>query len=72
MNAIEHNNRERLKEFANSPCSQMTLREKIATDTLAAMIGVIKPTGDDGFDECVEHAVTIADKLIKKLNENGR
>jgi|LauGreDrversion4_2_1035121.scaffolds.fasta_scaffold375595_2 hypothetical protein len=72
MDAIEYNNRERLKEFSNSPSSQMTLREKIATDALVAIIGVIKPTNDNGFDECVERAISITDKFIKKLNENGR
>jgi hypothetical protein len=72
MDAIEYNNRERLKEFSNSPSSQMTLREKIATDALVAMIGVIDTTNDNGFDECVERAISITDKFIKKLNENGR
>lgn len=70
MDAIEYNNRERLKEFGNSPASEMTKRERIAMDTLAALVGVINPTSSEGFDQCVERAIILTDKLFKKLNEN--
>ena len=70
MDAIEHNNRERLREFGNSPASEMTKREKIATETLAAIVGVVDPTSEKGLDMCVERAIVLTDKLIKRLNEN--
>jgi hypothetical protein len=70
MDAIEHNNRERLREFGNSPASEMTIRERIATETLAAIVGVVDPTSEKGLDMCVERAIVLTDKLIKRLNEN--
>jgi hypothetical protein len=75
MNAIEHNNKERLKEFGNTPASEMTKREKIAVEILTAIIGVEKPAknkgyNDEAYDQCVESAITLTDKLIKKLCSN--
>ena len=70
MDAIEYNNRERLKEFSNSPASEMTKRERIAMETLVAIVGVVSPVSDEGLDRCVERAIVLTDKLIKKLNEN--
>jgi hypothetical protein len=70
MDAIEHNNRERLREFGNSPARGMTIRERIATETLAAIVGVVDPTSEKGLDMCVERAIVLTDKLLKKLSEN--
>lgn len=70
MDAMEYNNRERLREFGNSPVSEMTKREKIAIETLAAVVGVVNPTSSEGYDRCVDRAVILTDKLIKKLCEN--
>jgi hypothetical protein len=70
MDAIEYNNRERIKSFGNSPANEMTKRERIALDTLAAIVGVVDPTSEKGIDICVERAIILTDKLIEKLNEN--
>ncbi len=71
MDAIEHNNRERVKDFGNRPAREMTKREKIATETLAAIVGVEKPYNDEAYDQCVESAIVLTDKLLKKLSENA-
>ncbi len=71
MDAIEYNNRERLREFGNAPASEMSIRAMIATETLAAIVGVEKPYNDEGLDRCVDRAIVLTDKLIKRLNENA-
>ena len=70
MDTIDYNNRERVKAFGNRPASEMTKREKIATETFAAIVGVVDPTSEKGLDMCVERAIVLTDKLIKRLNEN--
>lgn len=70
MDAIEYNNRERLKEFGNAPASEMTKRERIAVDITAAMVAAT--TGSYALmEEDLDVAIALADKLIKKLCENG-
>jgi len=68
--SIEYNNRERLKSFGNAPASEMSIRTKIVTDITAAMVA-----GCVGsytlMEEDLDEAITIADKLIKKLCENS-
>ncbi len=71
MDAIEHNNRERVSAFGNRPAKEMTKREMIATETLAAIVGVVDPTSEKGLDMCVERAIVLTDKLLKKLSENA-
>jgi hypothetical protein len=71
MDAIEHNNRERVSAFGKRPASEMTKRERIAVDTLAAIVGVEKPYNDEAYNQCVESAIVLTDKLIKRLNENA-
>ena len=70
MDSIEYNNRERLKEFGNKPSSEMSIRTKIAVDITAAM--VVATTGSYALmEEDLDAAIALADKLIKKLSENG-
>ena len=69
MTDLEHNNRERLKALGAVPTKDMTKRERIALDTLTSLIEVMKPSTDEGFDVCIERAITLTDKLIKKLND---
>ena len=70
MDSIEYNNRERLKAFGNAPASEMTIRTKIATDITAAMVAAT--TGSYALmEEDLDAAIALADKLIKKLSENG-
>ena len=68
MDSIEYNNRERLKEFGNKPASEMTIRTKIATDITAAMV---EKSSYALMEEDLDVAIALADKLIKKLSENG-
>lgn len=69
MDAIEYNNRERLREFGNAPASEMSIRARITTDITAAMVA-----GCVGsyalMEENLDAAIALADKLIKKLSEN--
>jgi len=76
MDTIDYNNKERVKAFGNRPASEMTKREKIAVEILAAIVGVEKPAknkgyNDEAYDQCVESAITLTDKLLKKLSENA-
>jgi hypothetical protein len=76
MDTIDYNNKERVKAFGNRPTSEMTKREKIAVEILAAILGVEEPAknkgyNDDAYDQCVESAITLTDKLLKKLSENA-
>ena len=68
MDSREYNNRERLKEFGNTPASEMSIRVKIATDITVAMV---EKSSYALMEEDLDVAIAIADKLIKKLSENG-
>lgn len=68
MDSIEYNNRERLKEFGNKPSSEMSIRARIATDITVAMV---EKSSYALMEEDLDVAIAIADKLIKKLSENG-
>ena len=68
MDSIEYNNRERLKEFGNKPSSEMSIRTKIATDITVAMV---EKSSYALMEEDLDMAIALADKLIKKLSENG-
>ena len=68
MDSIEYNNRERLRAFGNTPASEMSIRVKIATDITVAMV---EKSSYALMEEDLDVAIAIADKLIKKLCENG-
>ena len=68
MDSIEYNNRERLKEFGNKPSSEMSIRARIATDITVAMV---EKSSYALMEEDLDVAIALADKLIKKLSENG-
>ena len=68
MDSIEYNNRERLKEFGNKPSSEMSIRARIATDITVVMV---EKSSYALMEEDLDVAIAIADKLIKKLSENG-
>jgi hypothetical protein len=68
--ALEYNNRERLKAFGNTPASSMTKRETMSIEILQSIISSQLYENND-IDTCVERAISIADKLIEKLNENS-
>ena len=68
MDSIEYNNRERLKEFGNKPSSEMSIRARIATDITVAMV---EKSSYALMEEDLDMAIALADKLIKKLSENG-
>lgn len=68
--AIKYNNKERLKSFGNLPSSSMTKRESMSIEILQSIISSQLYENND-IDTCVEKAISIADKLIEKLNENS-
>lgn len=68
MDSIEYNNRERLKAFGNAPASEMSIRAKIAADITVAMV---EKSSYALMEEDLDAAIALADKLIKKLSENG-
>ena len=68
MDSIEYNNRERLRAFGNKPASEMSIRARIATDITVAMV---EKSSYALMEEDLDVAIAIADKLIKKLSENG-
>jgi hypothetical protein len=69
MNAMEYNNRERLKRIEDAPSSEMSIRDRMAVDILAAM--VTATTGSYALmEEDLDAAIALAEKLIEKLNRN--
>ena len=65
MNAMEYNNRERLKRIEDAPASEMSIRDRMAVDILAAMI-----SNRESVEEDIDKAIAIAESLIEKLNRN--
>jgi hypothetical protein len=68
MEAIEHNNKERVKLLGNLPVKEMTKREHIATQAMSALVQSMNINNDSSIDIVAELAVKIADKIIEKLN----
>lgn len=69
MDAIEHNNRERLKAFANAPASEMSIRDKIATDAMSSLIKTMNIHSEANLDKVADIASKMADEMIKRLNK---
>ena len=69
MDAIEHNNRERLKGFANAPASEMSIRDRIAVDAMSSLIKTMNIQSDDNLDKVADIADKMADEMIKRLNK---
>jgi hypothetical protein len=67
MNVIEHNNKERTKLLGNKIVGNMTIREHIASESMAALICEMKNSNNTP-EEIAELAVRMADILIEKLN----
>lgn len=65
MNAMEYNNRERLKRIEDAPSSEMSIRDRMSVDILAAMI-----SNRESVEEDLDKAIAIAERLIEKLNRN--
>jgi hypothetical protein len=65
MNAMEYNNRERLKRIEDTPASEMSIRDRMAVDILAAMI-----SNRESIEGDLDAAIAIAERLIEKLNSN--
>ena len=69
MNAMEYNNRERLKRIEDKPASEMSIRDRMSVDILAAMVAAT--TGSYALmEEDLDAAIALAEKLIEKLNRN--
>ena len=69
MDAIEHNNRERLKAFANAPASEMSIRDKIATDAMSSLIKTMNIQTEANLDKVADIAAKMADEMIKRLSK---
>lgn len=69
MDAIEYNNRERLKAFANAPTSEMSIRDKIATDAMSSLIKTMNIQSDTNLDKVADIAAKMADEMIKRLSK---
>jgi len=70
MDTIDYNNKERVKAFGNRPASEMSIRARIAMETLVAIVGVERPCTDEVYNQCVERAIILTDKFIEKLCSN--
>lgn len=68
MDAIEYNNKERLKAFSNTPANEMGIRDKIAIEAMSSLIKTMNINTNHSLDELTNLAVKIADKMIEKLN----
>ena len=62
MSSIEENNKMRVRQ-GEKPSSEMTMREKIATEILSGVVSANVP----GVD-IVDYAITLTDSLISGLN----
>jgi hypothetical protein len=69
MDAIEHNNRERLKAFANAPASEMSIRDKIATDAMSSLIKTMNIHSEANLDKVADIAAKMADEMINRLSK---
>jgi hypothetical protein len=69
MDAIEHNNRERLKAFANAPASEMSIRDKIAADAMSSLIKTMNIHSEANLDKVADIAAKMADEMIKRLSK---
>ena len=63
MSSIEENNKMRVRQLGEKPSSEMTMREKIATEILSGVVSANVP----GVD-IVDYAITLTDSLISRLN----
>ena len=68
MSAIEENNRERLLALGARPASEMTKRERIATEAMSSLIanGWLSEK-EESIELVAEFAAKMADAMIKKL-----
>lgn len=69
MSAIEENNRERLLAMGARPASEMTKRERIATEAMSALIanGWLSDK-EEQMARVAETAAKMADAMIKAMN----
>jgi len=71
MNSIEENNREQIISLGQVDSSQMTKREKIATEVMASLAGAkwasAKCVDEGDIEDLADLSVKMADGLIKRL-----
>lgn len=65
MSAIEENNKMRTQQLGEMPASEMTKREKMATEILAGLSG----RNDITIEQMLDQAIKLTDSLIEKLNK---
>ena len=62
MSSIEENNKMRVRQLGEKPSSEMTMREKMATEILSGL------ASSDVTGDIVNYAITLTDSLISGLN----
>lgn len=67
MDAIEYNNRERIKAFSNAPASDMCVRDRIATEAMSSLIKTMNIHSEANLDRVADIAAKMADEMIKRL-----
>lgn len=67
--AIEENNRSRIKHLGNRSANELTKREHIAALTLQGLLANGRNRYEND-EEIVDDAISITDLLIEKLNQN--
>lgn len=65
MSAIEENNKMRTQQLGEMPASEMTKREKMATEILSGLSG----RNDITIEQMLDYAIKLTDSLIEKLNK---
>lgn len=65
MSAIEENNKMRTQQLGEIPASEMTKREKMATEILAGL----SVRNDITIEQMLDQAIKLTDSLIEKLNK---
>ncbi len=68
MSAIEENNRERLLALGGMPASEMTKREHIATEAMAALIKSMDIRSEENIGRAADLATKMADAMIKAMS----
>ena len=71
MSTIEENNKLRIQQLGEVRASEMTKREHMALSILEGLLSNFDYNQYEGCEDFyVDEAISLADKLIEKLNRN--
>lgn len=68
MSSIEENNKMRVRQLGEKPSSEMTMREKMATEILNGLASGGLTSINEATEDIVNYAITLTDSLISRLN----